>query len=244
MKKFSATALRIFPFVLLALGIFAFFFTPAVGTLVIGGVILSGILGGFSGKVGPVVGASWKGIEYMRSYVKPANPQTAAQTTQRDKFAMAVLLARDVLSSLLQIYWDPFISQMSGFNRFIQVNIGTLDGSNKLTVASKMALGTLEGVDLITGTYETADGVTIVTWDETTTGNGALTDSVGLVVYDESKDNLTVFTPATTRDDESVTGTVDAGLTPTEVLVYVFFYRGTGEDFVVSDSQSDICAAA
>lgn len=31
------------------------------------GTIKQGILGGFSGKVGNVVGASWKGIDYIRS---------------------------------------------------------------------------------------------------------------------------------------------------------------------------------
>ena len=41
------------------------------------GKISQGILGGFSGKVGNVVGGNWKGIDYMR--VRPAsvaNPQT------------------------------------------------------------------------------------------------------------------------------------------------------------------------
>ena len=31
------------------------------------GTINKGILGGFSGKVGNVVGGTWKGIDYMRS---------------------------------------------------------------------------------------------------------------------------------------------------------------------------------
>ena len=31
------------------------------------GTIKKGILGGFSGKVGTVIGAAWKGIDYMRS---------------------------------------------------------------------------------------------------------------------------------------------------------------------------------
>ena len=31
------------------------------------GTIKQGILGGFSGKVGTVIGGSWKGISYMRS---------------------------------------------------------------------------------------------------------------------------------------------------------------------------------
>ena len=207
------------------------------------GRILQGILGGFSGKVGPVVGASWKGIEYMRAYVKPANPSSDAQVVQRASFAAIVALARDVLSSLLNIYWDPFLSSMSGFNRFIQVNIGTLDGSNELGISSKMALGTLEDVAIVTGTYNTGDGETIVVWDQTITGNGALTDSVGLVVYNPDGADLQVFTPVITRDDESITVTATTGLTATDVIVYLFFYRGTGETFVVSDSVADVCAA-
>lgn len=31
------------------------------------GTIQKGILGGFSGKVGSVIGGNWKGIDYMRS---------------------------------------------------------------------------------------------------------------------------------------------------------------------------------
>lgn len=31
------------------------------------GTIKQGILGGFSGKVGNIVGASWRGIDYIRS---------------------------------------------------------------------------------------------------------------------------------------------------------------------------------
>src|SRR5690606_508733 len=41
------------------------------------GIIKQGILGGFSGKVGNVVGASWKGIDYIRSLPSSvSNPRT------------------------------------------------------------------------------------------------------------------------------------------------------------------------
>jgi len=44
------------------------------------GKISQGILGGFSGKVGSVVGANWKGINYMRAKaVSVANPRTDGQ---------------------------------------------------------------------------------------------------------------------------------------------------------------------
>ena len=207
------------------------------------GKIYNGILGGFSGKVGPVVGAAWKGIQYMRAYVVPANPNSSGQQAQRAKMSAMVAMGRKVLSTLLNIYWDPFVSGMSGFNKFISVNISTLNGSNHLVAASKLSVGTLEGVDTSGATYNTGDGETVITWDETVTGNGALTDSVGLVVYDAVDDNFQVFTPAVTRDDESITVTATTGLTPTSVFAYLFFYRGTSETFVVSDSLGRSCAA-
>lgn len=50
-----------------------------------------GILGGFAGKVGTVVGSTWKGISYMRSLpaVKKNRKVTEAQQLQQAKFALA-----------------------------------------------------------------------------------------------------------------------------------------------------------
>ena len=51
------------------------------------GTIKQGILGGFNGKVGTVIGASWKGITYMRGIAASnSNPQTEAQLDQRARF--------------------------------------------------------------------------------------------------------------------------------------------------------------
>ena len=48
------------------------------------GKIKQGILGGFKGKVGTVIGASWNGIAYMRGLAQSVkNPQTEAQLKQR-----------------------------------------------------------------------------------------------------------------------------------------------------------------
>ena len=52
------------------------------------GKIKQGILGGFKGKVGTVIGASWNGIAYMRGLPQSVkNPKTAAQQSQRAFFA-------------------------------------------------------------------------------------------------------------------------------------------------------------
>ena len=51
------------------------------------GKIKQGILGGFKGKVGTVIGSSWNGISYMRGIAQSVkNPKTVGQTTQRTFF--------------------------------------------------------------------------------------------------------------------------------------------------------------
>ncbi len=51
------------------------------------GKINQGILGGFKGKVGTVIGASWNGIAYMKGLPQSQkDPKTAAQMAQRSYF--------------------------------------------------------------------------------------------------------------------------------------------------------------
>lgn len=60
-------------------------------TLIIMGQIKQGILGGFSGKVGTVVGSSWKNVSYMRALaISVNNPRTMKQQAQRGKFTKSL----------------------------------------------------------------------------------------------------------------------------------------------------------
>ncbi len=63
------------------------------------GNIKQGILGGFSGKVGTVVGSNWKGISYMRA-IAPSirDARTAKQLAQREKFKLVLGFLRSVQS--------------------------------------------------------------------------------------------------------------------------------------------------
>ena len=52
------------------------------------GTIKKGIIGGFSGRVGPVSGSSWKGKPYMKARPKHmTNPKSAGQLNHRGRFA-------------------------------------------------------------------------------------------------------------------------------------------------------------
>ena len=90
--------------------------------------IKQGILGAFSGKVGSVVGSSWKGIAIMKSRpASVANPKTAKQVIQRNKMTAAVGCAKEILPGVIKPLNDRFVSRMSGYNSFIQMNIGCFE---------------------------------------------------------------------------------------------------------------------
>ena len=80
------------------------------------GTIKKGILGGFSGKVGIVVGASWKGIAYMRSLPQEVkNPHTLRQRMQRSKFALTLSLLKP-MTAFLRTGWKLYAHKQSPFN--------------------------------------------------------------------------------------------------------------------------------
>ncbi len=55
------------------------------------GTIKKGILGGFSGKVGTVIGANWRGLDVMRSLPKKSKSlPTPTQLEQRLRFGLAI----------------------------------------------------------------------------------------------------------------------------------------------------------
>jgi len=91
--------------------------------LVIRGVKITNIFGdrysGAAGKAG--VFAIWKGIQYRRRYVIPANPQTTKQTSVRNHFANAVDLWH-AWSSFMHRCYEYLASgkAISGFNLLVR----------------------------------------------------------------------------------------------------------------------------
>ena len=90
------------------------------------GTIKKGILGGFSGKVGTVVGSSWKGISYMRSLPqKVRNPRTEPQKSQRSKFALSLGLLQP-MTALLRTGWKLYAHRQSPFNAAMSYTINNV----------------------------------------------------------------------------------------------------------------------
>ena len=86
------------------------------------GTIKQGILGGFNGKVGTVVGSSWKGTAYMRGRAQHIkNPRTAGQIYQRNAIK-AIALALRPIASTLSLTFAKSAGKMSGYNKAVSVN--------------------------------------------------------------------------------------------------------------------------
>lgn len=82
-----------------------------------------GLLGGYSGKLGTTVGATWKGINVVRTYQpNVANPNTQLQRDHRYKFREIAQLGSFFLASMVKPFWDKAAKKMSGYNAFVSMN--------------------------------------------------------------------------------------------------------------------------
>lgn len=78
-----------------------------------------------------LVYSGWKGISTARQYVVPANPQTAAQTTQRGYITSAVAAWKNYITAAeARAAWNrmalTLAGALSGFNAFVRNAIGML----------------------------------------------------------------------------------------------------------------------
>ncbi len=88
------------------------------------GTLKKGSLGGFSGKVGNVVGASWKGIEYIRSLPSKVNdPKTKRQVKQRSGFSVTMDFQRTITPFLRIGFQSHTEGRMTAFNAAMSYNM-------------------------------------------------------------------------------------------------------------------------
>ena len=192
------------------------------------GTIKKGILGGVSGTVGNVVGANWKGIDYLR--VKPAgvsNPNTNLQSTQRLKFA-AILRFLQPMTELIRIGFKAYAVKMSAFNaafsyNFHQALTGEYPDFGIDYAKAMVSRGNLPGaVEAACASAEA--GKVNFTWTNNAGGNIADdTDTALVVVYNQATQKAVYLLNAGTRADEAAEVTVPADFSGETVHCYISF---------------------
>jgi len=85
------------------------------------GKIKQGILGGFKGKVGTVIGSSWNGIAYMKGLPQSVrNSKSAAQIMQRDFFKEVQQIASQLTAEQLAFLFPSSPKGMTRRNAIVQ----------------------------------------------------------------------------------------------------------------------------
>jgi len=205
------------------------------------GHIRKGILGGFSGKVGTVVGASWKRTMYMRSLPKNINnPQTLGQRTQRAKFALVINLLRP-LTAVLRVGWKRYATHQSAFNAatahtLANAIVGTFPNLQIDYAKVMISKGSLTALE--TPAISSSGGNLTVSWDNNSgIGNAQATDKLLLAFINPAKNETIVRFNETERSEESFDLNLSRWVGD-RIHVYIGFASEDGKE--VSDS---ICFA-
>lgn len=195
-------------------------------------ILKQGILGGVKGKVGSVVGSSWKGIATLRSLpLSVTNPRTAAQVGNRNRFSDVVALATTLLSAVIKPLNDRFASGMSGYNLFVQRSRACFTSEGVFVPANLiLSRGKLGATDIgLVSADEDSELVTMDYFSGFSNGYQSATDKVYAVVMSSNGDVLGYSAGISLRDDSSVDVELSRALVEGEsVSCYLSFLRADG----------------
>ena len=186
-----------------------------------------GILGGFSGKVGPVVGATWRGMDVIRSRPKSSKrTPSERQLEQQLKFKLAISFLQPIKN-----IQSRFFGSGSGVKS--RVNLAV---SYTISEAIQMVAGLPELIYnkvLITRgeltSFQNAvlttqpGGVLHLEWeDNSTQGDAAPKDQVSIVCYCAELKNWEIFEGIVMRSDLMADVTLPAYCLGKTMEVYAF----------------------
>jgi|WetSurMetagenome_2_1015567.scaffolds.fasta_scaffold41726_2 hypothetical protein len=140
---------------------------------------ISGIYSAVSGKLGGVVHAKWKGIDYQREYVIPANPKSRGQLDQRGAMSSCVAFAKGIVAIVLNVYFNKNLSGRSAYNRFVSENIAFFKTAP--IGYSNVTFGPSE-IAPLNGSGLTAVGTDLILTSETVYGGDQLDSDIVLAI--------------------------------------------------------------
>jgi len=204
------------------------------------GKIAQGILGGLSGKVGNIIGGSWKGIDYIR--IKPssvANPRTEGQVNQRNKFTTTLEFLQPNIEFIRKGYKDYAI-KMTAFNAAMSEILengitGTapdfeIDYPNVL-----VSKGSLKGILNPSFDVATAGQVSFSWSDNSNEINANNDDRLMTLIYNPAKKESVVKVLGTSRFMAAQMVAIPSNFSGDEIHIYNAFISADGK--LISDSS-------
>ena len=189
----------------------------------------------WEGKVGQTVGAKWKNKSTIRTYTKPANPDTAAQQSVRSVFGD--------MTSFVALFADQ-IKYLSALNTAGQSVRNAIIQANK----SMIAAGTFTKGDLIISkgglqkvageAGEAISNKVKITWTNPTATNFTPNAKLIAVMVQPSSGLVDVAEADATSGSTGVTSGIDFATGTVDCYVYFLDKRGSNKVASISDYLS------
>jgi len=186
-----------------------------------------GILGGFSGKVGTVVGANWRGKDIIRSRPKISqrNPSDK-QLIQQLKFKMAISFLQPI-KNIQSRYFGAGSGVKSRVNLAVSYTINeamaVVAGIPELIYNKVLVTrGDLTGFQNAALSTQPGGMLSLEWEDNSMQGNAAAADQVSIVCYSEELKNWEIYEGIVMRSDLMADVTLPAYCLGKTMEVYAF----------------------
>ena len=184
----------------------------------------------WEGKVGQTVGAKWKNKSTIRTYTKPANPDTAAQQSVRGVFG--------TMTSFVATFSDQikYLSALntagqSVRNAIVQINKGMISEGAFEKANLIISKGGLQKVAGESGTASA--GKVTITWNKPTATN--FTSNAKLIAVMVQPETGLVEVVEADATAETLTGSMTFENGTVDAYVYYLDKRGSNKVASVSD---------
>jgi hypothetical protein len=152
------------------------------------GKLKNGINGSIEGKVGAVIGSSWKGIPYIKArYKKRTAKRGKGEKANQSKFGMAQLWLKPLLPFVRQGFkgYSPTVEGFIAAKSYMLLNAfeGPAQKPSINPALVKVSFGNLSLSDNIT-VEKNKTGQLIFSWDTSNVDDGSPADQVMLLAYD------------------------------------------------------------
>ena len=202
------------------------------------GKIKQGILGGFRGTVGTVVGSSWNGIAYMKGKPQSVrNPRSDAQVQQREFFKEVQALVAQLTDEQLASLFPSVTRGMTRRNmltRQISACADNTDDVKTFDLALLEGIGNGERIDspMLESLVSEIDGSLAIY------AEAAAAEAIGkpeganyiAVAYNVTQKKIAVFNTDVTNPTEGVTIPVGSWAEEGDSVRFYLTYAASGEN--------------
>jgi hypothetical protein len=154
------------------------------------------ISGELRNKIGGMVGAKWKGINYVRAYVKPKDAKTEDQQEVRASFKILNQLGSRINETVLKPYQAKPVHNKSPVNVFVKLNQPFMAAKSTDPLEIKVFNGALPLGTAAVGAVAEADNKVTVTVTPASYGIAKADDTLIAVAYNQTKDTYNTATAA------------------------------------------------